>query len=174
MHPGRSIKTNGENFGPLVRLPCPQCDDLEWFNLFRHSSGFGLLGITLTSADGWSMHCDKCNYPIDISNEDASKALQTLPISKQFYDGIIPGSEFIAKIDATKMTILSTLSKANSTWKCPQCSEDCPNTFAECWNCGSANPNADQINDGSEEINTPSLDKALEDNGTNPYGGMKL
>lgn len=169
----QSFKTMGENNGPLLRLPCPQCDGTTWFNLVRHRSPLGILGIVFSRIEAWSVRCERCGYPIDISREDADRALTLLPISRQRYEKTASEDMFTKSVMAADLQFLKPIALANTTWTCSHCGEECPNTFSECWNCGELNPKSTNQND-LDATDTPSLDRALEDHGADPYGGIKL
>lgn len=133
---GRAIRGQTQDFGALLQLPCPQCNKDQWFNLKQHSSSFGVIGIELGKSSSCSLHCKKCEYPIDIETEDAQKAAQFLPITKKFIQEEIAESDFKLKLDKVGFKFLKEIETANTNWTCPNCNEECPMSFSECWNCG--------------------------------------
>jgi hypothetical protein len=161
MQTGRAVKVRSENIGALVKLPCPQCGETHWFKLVCHSSSFGVLGITLSKASAWSVHCENCDYQIDISKEDAEKSRQLLFLASQCFSGEVSEEHYNEALAATGLNFLAVFVQSNTTWVCPECREENPNTFGECWNCGALNRNMDDV---PNEVKTPSLDRALAKN----------
>lgn len=133
---GRAIRGQTEDFGVLLQLPCPQCNKDQWFNLKQHSSSFGVVGIEWGKSSSCSLHCKKCEYPVDIDTEDAQKAFQFLPITRRFIQGEMTESDFKAKLHEVGFKFLKEIETAHTNLICPNCQEECPMSFSECWNCG--------------------------------------
>ena len=168
----RLIKGRTEDLGPLVRLPCPQCEDVQWFHLKQHSTNVGILGIKVSGSITYSVDCSGCEYTIDLSKEDAEKAIAFLPISRSFSNKKIPESEFLSRLTDAELTFVKQFARANTYWNCPNCGEESPLTFRECWNCGHRNDNS-YSEPEADRIRTPYLDN-LVDNDNNPFGTMRL
>lgn len=139
MHPGRLIRGQTRNYGPLLQLPCPDCDKEQWFHLKEHSSGVDLLVRQVDHHCSFSLHCEKCEYPVDLQTEDAQKAVLLLPVSQAFLNGALDESGFKVALHRAEFDFLMEIEAANTNWTCPKCGEESPLTFETCWNCGQSN-----------------------------------
>lgn len=136
MAAGRSIRAQTDDFGALLQLPCPQCDKEQWFHLKQHSSSFSLLGLQMGKSCSSSLHCKKCEYPVDLQPEDTEKAIRFLPVTEKLLREEISESDFKMSLKKMEFTFLQEIEAANTNLTCPNCGEECPSTFSECWKCG--------------------------------------
>ena len=161
-----------EDLGPLVRLPCAQCESAQWFHLKAHSTCVRLLGFTFARSTAHSLHCATCEYSIDLDEDDARRGINFLPVGAAFKKGNISEADYSAKLSGVGFGFLQEFMEANTTWTCANCGESCPLTCSECWNC--ATPRAGESEDDSEtDVQTPFVDD-LVDNTGGPFGTMKL
>lgn len=167
-----SIDVRAEDLGPFLLLPCTRCDAARWFHLRPHSAFAQLFGFSLFKPTAYSLHCEECEFAIDLSEADSRKALEFLPVVRDRAAGLIQESEFIAKLTAAGFRFLAEISAANTNWKCPGCGEEVPGSMTACWNCG-VEQAVPATGAAEEEPSTPTLDRALNDKGA-PFGQLGL
>ena len=169
------LRTSSINHGRFAPFMCTACDERRWFHLVEFQSQ-SVVGDLLESdhARVWSLQCGMCNHLIDISAEDARRAMTLLPLSMERLADRIDEATFQAGLKSAGLDVVRVLENAEAEWTCPKCAESCPGSFSDCWNCGQARPLAPGEVEESPDVRTPSLDKALGRDGTDPYGGMKF
>ncbi|OVE75744.1 hypothetical protein BVX97_03615 [bacterium E08(2017)] len=172
MRPHSAIKGQSDNLGPLLPLPCSDCEETKWFNLTKHAIAANLLGMKLSKHTAYSLHCSKCNYSVDIAKDDIEKALSFLPVALKYSSGSITESVFNEELAKADFGFLKEIAAANTYWQCKECGEESPVTFPSCWNCGHMNENPPSATNENKP-NTPHLDKALKNKG-GPFGGINL
>lgn len=161
-----------DDLGPLLRLPCSECDAIQWFHLKHHVTYARLLWFQAFKTSLYSLHCVKCEYEIDLSDDDAKKAVSFLPVANAFATGKIAQAEFLVKLGEVGFQFLKEFAKTNVNWKCQKCGEESPLTFSECWKCGAVREGG-QMDSDDDSPRTPYLDQALKDEG-GPFGSTQL
>lgn len=135
MDPLKAIHAGSFSHGPLVQLPCPGCQGEQWFHLQQHRSGIRFLFLKLFQVQSWSVHCEKCKFPIDLPDEDALKALTFLKTTEEYLQGVISKEQFDQCLAKQQFTFVEAHLKSNTEWICSECGEKVPNTFSQCWKC---------------------------------------
>jgi hypothetical protein len=171
MHPGRQIGGSSDDLGPLVRLPCSECEVIQWFHLKHHVTYVRLLWLQISKTSLYSLQCAECDYEIDLSDDDAQKAVSFLPVADAFAAGKMNQAEFLAKLAEVGFHFLKEVAKTTINWKCSKCGEDSPLTFSECWKCGAVHEGSQ--NDAEDDSpKTPYLDQAMKDE-VGPFGPVQ-
>ncbi len=161
-----------EELGALLRIPCSRCETARWFRLMRHSASVRLLGLALARSSACSLHCEACGYTMDLSEDDAERAMEFLPVAGRFRQGQMEEREFLDALGNAGFAFLEQFAAANTHWQCDQCGEASPFTFDACWNCGWKRGEGASPLSG-DSVKTPYLDHVVEE-GSGTFGGMRL
>lgn len=166
------IRGRVKNRGPLLQLPCPDCEVPRWFHLKEQIAAFRIFGLPLSKTSLFGVECIKCHYIIILPEGDIQKCIDFLPTAAAFADDRMTAAEFQGQLAAAEFQFLQEFAKANTPWTCPQCGEESPLTFGSCWNCGEAHKDAADLSEATEGKRT-FLDEALKPKG-GTFGGMEL
>ncbi len=166
------IKGRAKDHGVFFQFKCTACDVMRWFHLVEYQASVKAV-IVLDQSSTWSLKCSACRHSIDISAEDAGRALPLLAAAQSHASGKIDSATFGTQLKQADLTFMKMLALSDEEWVCPKCREHCPQSFAECWSCGSARPDEHGY-EPPPDFPTPSLDTILTHDRPDPCGGLKL